>query len=121
LKKKKRLKNKKIYIYLDVPVSNHQINQIFPEQFKFKKNSVFVNTSYLNFSKEKLKNFFKKIPKSEIPKNMIYLKSLKNLKFFLKKIKESDILIFYSYFISLKNLKFNALELFNKVKCKKIC
>ena len=120
MKKKKRLKNKKIYIYLDVPISNHQINQIFPEQFKFKKNSVFVNTSYLNFSKEKLKNFFKKIPKSEIPKNMIYLKSLKNLKFFLKKIKESDILIFYSYFISLKNLKFNALELFSKVKCKKI-
>jgi len=120
LKKNLKLKNKKVYIYIDVPVSKHQINQIFPKEFKLKKNLIFINTSYLNFNKEQLKNFYKKIPKSEIPKNMIYIKNLKNLKFFFKKIKSSDIFIFYNYFFSLKNYKLDASELFNEINCKKI-
>ena len=118
MKKKIKFKNKKIYVYIDVPVSKHQINQIFPKEFKLKKNLIFINTSNLNFENEKLKNFYKKIPKSEIPKNMIYIKNVNNLKIFFKKIKSSDIFIFYSYFFSLKN--YNASELFNKINCKKI-
>ncbi|WP_440918167.1 hypothetical protein, partial [Candidatus Pelagibacter sp.] len=118
MKKKIKLKNKKIYVYIDVPVSKHQINQIFPKEFKLKKNLIFINTSNLNFENEKLKNFYKKIPKSEIPKNMIYIKNVNNLKIFFKKIKSSDIFIFYSYFFSLKN--YNASELFNKINCRKI-
>lgn len=120
MKKNLKLKNKKVYIYIDVPVSKYQINQIFPKEFKLKKNLIFINTSYLNFNKEQLKNFYKNIPKSEIPKNMIYIKNLKNLKFFFKKIKSSDIFIFYSYFVSLKNYKLDASELFNEINCKKI-
>lgn len=120
MKKKIKLKNKKIYIYIDVPVSDHQINQIFPKEFELKKNLKFINTSYLNFNKNQLRNFNKKIPKSEKPKNMIYVKSIRSLKFFLKKIKKSEIFIFYSYFVSLKNSKLSAPELFNKIKCKKI-
>ena len=88
MKKKIKLKNKKIYIYIDVPVSDHQINQIFPKEFELKKNLKFINTSYLNFNKNQLRNFNKKIPKSEKPKNMIYVKSIRSLKFFLKKIKK---------------------------------
>ena len=118
MKKKIKLKNKKIYVYIDVPVSKHQIDQIFPKEFKLKKNLIFINTSNLNFENEKLKNFYKKIPKSEIPKNMIYIKNVNNLKIFFKKIKSSDLFIFYSYFFSLKN--YNASELFNKINCKKI-
>ena len=120
MKKNNKLKDKKIYIYIDVPVSKHQINQIFPKEFKLKKNLKFVNTSYLNFNKEQLKNFYKRIPKKEIPQNMIYLKSISDLKFFFKKIKNTDIFIFYSYFVTLKNLKLDALKLFNEINCKKI-
>ena len=94
MKKKIKFKNKKIYVYIDVPVSKHQINQIFPKEFKLKKNLIFINTSNLNFENEKLKNFYKKIPKSEIPKNMIYIKNVNNLKIFLKKLKVQIFLYF---------------------------
>ena len=116
----KTKKNKNIYIYLDVPVSNHQINQIFPDEFKFKKNLVFLNMSHMIFSKEQLRNFYKKIPKNEIPKKMLFFKSLNDLRLFFKKIKKSDIFIFYNYIISLKILNSKVSDLFKEIKCKKI-
>ena len=120
MKKKLKLKNKKIYVYIDVPVSKYQLDLIFPKEFKLKKNLVFINTSNLNFKKNQLRDFYKKIPKNEIPKDMIYIKNLNNLKSLYKKIQSTDIFIFYSYFFSLKNNKYNASKLFNIINCKKI-
>ena len=120
MKKKLKLKNKKIYVYIDVPVSKYQLDLIFPKEFKLKKNLVFINTSNLNFKKNQLRDFYKKIPKNEIPKDMIYIKNLNNLKSLYKKIQSTDIFIFYIYFFSLKNNKYDASKLFNIINCKKI-
>ena len=111
---------KKIYVYIDVPISKHQLDQIFPRKFKFFKDLIFINTSGLNFKSEQLKKFYKNIPKKELPKNSIYFKSFFKLKAFFKKIKSSDIFIIYSYVFSLKNPKLKFAELLNEIKCKKI-
>ena len=112
--------NKKIYVYIDVPVSRYQIDQIFPNKFKFFKDLIFINTSDLNFKSEQLKKFYKNIPRNQIPKNIKYFKSYIKLKSYFKKIKNSDIFIIYSYLFSLENSKINFSILFNEIKCKKI-
>ncbi len=107
-------------MYLDVPVSNYQINNIFPKKFKFIKDLVFINTSNLNFNKDQLKKFYKNIPRNQMPKNTIYFKNYFKLKSYFKKINSLDIFIIYSYTFSLKNRQFSISELFNEIKCKKI-
>ena len=91
---KKKLKKKKIYLYLDSPVTKYQINNILPRDFEFYKDLVFINTSHLNYSKKQVRDFYKKTPKSEIPKNMINFKNLNDLSFFISKINKNDIFIF---------------------------
>lgn len=117
---KKKLKKKKIYLYLDSPVTKYQINNILPRDFEFYKDLVFINTSHLNYSKKQVRDFYKKTPKSEIPKNMINFKNLNDLSFFISKINKNDIFIFLNNQLSLKNSKFGILQLFNHIKCKKI-
>jgi hypothetical protein len=120
LNKINKQRKKKIYVYIDVPISKHQIDQIFPYKFKFFKDLIFINTSDLIFKSEQIKKFYKNIPRNQILKNVKYFKSFIKLKSYFKKIKSSDIFIIYSYLFSLENSKFNFLILFNEIKCKKI-
>ena len=118
--KNKKLKKRKIYLYLDSPVTKYQINNILPRDFEFYKDLVFINTSHLNYKKKQLRNFYKKIPNNEIPKNMINFKNLNQLSIFINKINKNDIFIFLNNQLSLKNSKFGIFQLFNIIKCKKI-
>jgi len=103
-----------------VPVSRYQIDKIFPNNFRFFKDLIFLNTSDLNFKSKQLKNFYKNISIDQIPKNIKFFRSYTKLKFYIENIKSSDIFIIYSYLFSLKNSKINFSQLFNKIKCKKI-
>ena len=118
--KNKKLKKRKIYLYLDSPVTKYQINNILPRDFEFYKDLVFINTSHLNYKKKQLRNFYKKIPNNEIPKNMINFKNLNQLSIFINKINKNDIFIFLNNQLTLKNSKFGIFQLFNIIKCKKI-
>ena len=105
---------------MNSPVTKYQINNILPRDFEFYKDLVFINTSHLNYQKKQLRNFYKKIPNNEIPKNMINFKNLNQLSIFINKINKNDIFIFLNNQLSLKNSKFGILQLFNIIKCKKI-
>ena len=106
--------------YLDSPVTQYQINNILPRDFEFYKDLVFINTSHLNYSKKQVRNFYKKIPKYEIPKNMVNFKNLNELNTFIDKINKKDIFIFLNSQLSLRNSKFGIFQLFHNIKCKKI-
>ena len=120
MKHSKKKQDRRIYIYIDVPVFKYQINQIFPKKLKHIKNLIFINTSELNFKKDQLMKHYKNVSKKEVPENTIFIKKFDNFRILAKKIKSSDIFIFYNYSFSLKNSKFPFLEIFNKIKCKKI-
>ncbi len=115
------MKKNNLYIYIDQPFANQQMEMVFPKKFKNPKfNLKFLSTQNISFTKDEIRNYYKSTPSNEIPKNVIYLNSQNEFENYVKKIKSEDLVFLRER--SINEIKFNNfdLKLFKKYKIKTI-
>ncbi|MBI29384.1 MAG: hypothetical protein CMI95_05795 [Pelagibacteraceae bacterium] len=108
-------KNGSLHIYIDSPTSNVHFKKIFPKNIKnLKYNIKILNTAYLNYSRDEIRNFYKNSNKKDIPKNLNEIKSLNEFENYLKKIKEEDFIIIIQRGATISKGQSYDLSLFKK-------
>lgn len=87
------MKKNILYIYLDQPAGNQQLEKVFPKKIKLKKfNIKYISTQKINFTKEEINNYYKNTPTIDRPGSMININSLSKLDNFLKNLNKNDLL-----------------------------
>ena len=57
------MKKNILYIYLDQPAGNQQLEKVFPKKIKIKKfNIKYIYFQKINFTKEEINNYYKNTP-----------------------------------------------------------
>jgi hypothetical protein len=115
------MKKNKLFIYLDQPAGNQQLEKVFPKKMQLRNYKIeYISTQKINFSKKQINEYYKRTPKKDVPNFIKNLSNLTEFENFLKKLNKKDLIFIRERSVTADKRKNFDLYLFKKYNIRTI-